>query len=97
MEININIVAFFKCARLNTQCPIVALAFATSFAWYLHETLVQTEIVTYGILPAFLVLLEIGKARRDVRVYLAKCRPFQMRVLSPKRIQAISLCTKCKR
>jgi len=55
----------------DTQRPVVAFAVArgAAFARDLHETFVQTQIVSDAVLPAFLVLLEVRKSLHDETVY----------------------------
>lgn len=65
-----------------TKSPEVPLSLSTAVAWHLHEALVQRQIVPDRVLPAFLVLLEVGKPGGDVGVYLAQGRPFLSTVLN---------------
>lgn len=46
---------------LGIQSPIVTLPFTSTFPWYLYEALVQTQVVSYRILPAFLVAFKVGE------------------------------------
>lgn len=69
-----------------TQCPIVPFSFATSVACNFYKTFIQTEIVAYGILPAFFILLVIRIIWCDICVNLAQRSSMQWRML---RIDAI--------
>ena len=52
------VVALFEhVLALWVERPVISLAFSSALPWHLDETLVQRQIVTNGILPAFLVLL----------------------------------------
>ena len=52
------VVALFEhVLALWVERPVISLALSPALPWHLDETLVQRQIVTNGILPAFLVLL----------------------------------------
>lgn len=53
---------------IRIECPVAAFARFFVVAWNLHEALVQTEIVTDGILPALLVVPVVRKLVHDVLI-----------------------------
>ena len=65
--------------KIYTYCPPVAFSFRPSLAWAFEKTIVETEIVSNGILPAFFgfQLAVIWKLFRDIIVDSSK---FQLAV-----------------
>lgn len=64
-----------------TQCPVVALAFPTTFARDLHEALVQAQVVSDAVLPALLVLFKVRELGRDELIDLGQSCSLCRRVL----------------
>ena len=63
------------CPRRLTDRPEVPLALPASLTRNLHETLVQTEVMSDRVLPALLVLLVVGKVVHDELVDLGEGQP----------------------
>lgn len=66
---------------LGIQGPVIALPFTTTFPRNLYEAFIQTQIVTNRVLPALLVLLEVGKTSGDEAVNFTQCCPLGWSVL----------------
>lgn len=58
--------------NLHTQSPVVSLSLAAAFTRNLYEALIQAEVVTNRVLPAFLVLLKVRKSLGNVVVDFAE-------------------------
>lgn len=57
---------------LRMKCPVRTLSWSIRPPWYFHETIVETEIVTQGILPALGILPVVREAIRDELVNLTE-------------------------
>lgn len=67
------VVALFKhVLKRGVQHPKVAPQPPTGLLWHLDEALIERQIVSYTVLPPFLILLKVGELGHDVVVYSAQ-------------------------
>ena len=67
--------------------PVITLPFAAAFAWLLDEALVQRQVVSDRVLPAFFVLLVKRELRDDILVDAVQREPFFRRLSNCHRNQ----------